>query len=60
MDDPILDTANKFAKAYNSWATKVKNLSPFSPDYKDRAREIWERQGLSTSFWVLEERVRSK
>lgn len=57
LDDPIYDPYEKLRKGFVSFLRYVENLSPASPDYRERLRAKWESEGISEAFWRLEQIV---
>lgn len=54
-DDPVLARHQAYANAHNAWAHYIGNLSPDSPDYRERVAQEWERREVSKKFRRLEE-----
>lgn len=55
--DPILEAYERLRLSFEPWVRLVSNLSPASPDYRERLEGEWLRNGVTEAFWRLEQMV---
>jgi len=64
--DPPIQKANSFARHYNDWIKfldtdeRLREISPYSPEFKERVRDKWKKEGLSNRWKALEKEVQGK